>query len=281
MDDEVTIIDNQPRLDLIPHDYRGELIGQRAKDGYINATAMCKASGKLFGDYARSKVTASFLAELSGSMGIPIDQLVSTISTGPNDHRGTWVHPQVAIHLAQWASPRFAVMVSQWVVDWMSGGGNVEAGWKIFNDRLDLISDQVPLGYFCIFRETADLYASFIRGGINPGTRILLDISVGQAWSKHWKKEALADRFGPAAKYDHFYPDYYRQSLSNPQTPLCYPEDALGAFKRWLREVYVPLKLPLYLKGQVGQGKVGHVEATAAITALERRDRNRSLPRAA
>lgn len=281
MDDEMSVNDNQPRLDLIPHDYRGELIGQRAKDGYINATAMCKASGREFKHYRENRTTKDFLNELSAEVGIPTSELVQSISGGVPGHQGTWVHPQVAINLAQWASPRFAVMVSQWVIEWMSGAGNAEAGWKIFNDRLDLISDQVPLGYFCIFRETADLYASFIRGGINPGTRILLDISVGQAWAKHWRKEALADRFGLAAKYNHFYPDYYRQSLSNPQTPLCYPEDALGAFKRWLREVYVPLKLPLYLKGQVGQGKVGHVEATAAIAALERRDRNRSLPSAA
>ena len=28
--------------------YRGEIIAQRAKDGYINATAMCKAAGKAF-----------------------------------------------------------------------------------------------------------------------------------------------------------------------------------------------------------------------------------------
>src|SRR5690606_18434952 len=126
----------QPRLDLIPHDYRGEIIAQRAKDGYINATAMCKASGKLFADYSRSKTTQEFLAALGGPMGIPIDQLISSITAGPNEHRGTWVHPQVATHLAQWASPRFAVLVSKWVVEWMTGVGQAERSWRIFNDRL-------------------------------------------------------------------------------------------------------------------------------------------------
>jgi KilA-N domain len=266
----------QPRLDLIPHDYRGEVIAQRAKDGYINATAMCKAAGKHFADYHRSKATQDFLTELTRSMGIPIDQLVATITTGPNEHRGTWVHPQVATHLAQWASPRFAVLVSQWVVEWMTGVGQAERSWRIFNDRLDLVSDQVPLGYFCIFRETADIYASFIRGGINPGLKIILDISVGQHWSKFWKKEGLEAKYGPSARYQHRFPAYYSQSLSNPQTPLCYPEDALPSFRRWLREVYVPLKLPIYLKGQVAQSKIGTTEATAAIEALENRDRRRS-----
>ena len=37
----------QPRLDLIPHDYRGEVIGQRTHDGYINATAMCQAAEEI------------------------------------------------------------------------------------------------------------------------------------------------------------------------------------------------------------------------------------------
>lgn len=271
----------QPRLDLIPHDYRGEIISQRAKDGYINATAMCQAANKRLNDYTRAAATVAFIDELSRSAGIPADVLISTIVTGPNEHRGTWVHPQVATHLAQWASPRFAVLVSQWVVEWMTGAGQAERSWRIFNDRLDLISDQVPLGYFCIFRETADVYASFIRGGINPGLKIILDISVGQHWSKHWVKEGLEGTFGARARYEHRYPAYYSQSLSNPQTPLCYPEDALPAFRRWLREVYIPLKLPIYLKGQVVQGKIANVEATAAIAALEQRDRKRSLPGAA
>lgn len=268
----------QPRLDLIPHDYRGEIIGQRAKDGYINATAMCKASGKAFADYERLASTQAFLAELSRSMGIPMDLLVSKVVTGPNDMRGTWVHPQAATHLAQWASPRFAVMVSQWVIEWMTGAGQEERSWRIFTDRLDLVSDQVPAGFFCIFRETADLYAGMIRAGVNPGLRILLDISVGQHWSKFWVKEGLETRYGVRARYAHHFPPYWAQSLSNPQTPYCYPEEALGAFKRWLREVYVPLKMPLYLNNQARQGKISHQEASSAIAALEQRERIRALP---
>lgn len=271
----------QPRLDLIPHDYRGAVIGQRAQDGYINATAMCQAAGKKFNDYGRLGTTIAFIAELGGSTGIPADLLVSTNTNGANEHRGTWVHPQVAIHLAQWASPRFAVMVSQWVVEWMSGAGQEERAWRVFTDRLDLVSDQVPAGYFCIFRETADLYASMIRAGINPGLRILLDISVGQHWSKYWVKEGLEAKYGKRARYNHHFPPYWAQSLSNPQTPYCYPEEALGAFKRWLREAYVPVKMPVYLNNQARQGKLTQQEATKAIAALEGRERQRSLPAAA
>ena len=120
-----------------------------------------------------------------------------------------------------------------------------------------------------------------IRAGINPGLRILLDISVGQHWSKYWVKEQLEIRFGFRARYSHYFPPYWAQSLSNPQTPYCYPEDSLGAFKRWLRDVYIPLKMPLYLKDQARKGKISQVEATNAIAALERRERDRALPSAA
>lgn len=268
----------QPRLDLIPHDYRGEIIGQRAKDGYINATAMCKAAGKAFADYERTAGTKAFLTELQADMGIPMSELVQSARGGIPGLQGTWVHPQVAIHLAQWASARFAVLVSRWVLEWMTGAGAADRAWKVFTDRLDLVSDQVPAGFFCIFRETADLYASMIRGGINPGLRILLDISVGRHWSNHWKAQQLEVKYGARATYPHYYPAYWAQSLSNPQTPFCYPEEALGAFKRWLREVYVPFKMPEYLKGQVKLGKIGSGEATATIAALEQRERARALP---
>lgn len=52
---------------------------------FANATAMCKAGGKLFGDYRRLQATGAFLDALSGSMGIPIDQLVVIVSTGTNE----------------------------------------------------------------------------------------------------------------------------------------------------------------------------------------------------
>jgi hypothetical protein len=242
---------------------------------------MCKAAGREFKHYREDKATKDFLEALSAEVGIPTSDLVQSISGGTPTMQGTWVHPQVAINLAQWASARFAVMVSAWVLDWMTGAGQAVRSWKLFTDRLDLISDQVPLGYFCVFREIADLYASLIRGGINPGLRILLDISVGQVWARYWVTERLDDKYGPRARYIHFFPPYWAQSLSNPQTPFCYPEDALGAFKRWLREVYVPQCMPGYLHRLVQKGKIGQEEATAAIAALEQRDRMRSIRSAA
>lgn len=86
------------------------------EDGFINATAMCKAGGKKFNDWKRLESTKEFINEMNeiGSTGIPAD-LIITISKGPNDSRGSWIHPDLAVQLAQWISPKFALKVSRWV----------------------------------------------------------------------------------------------------------------------------------------------------------------------
>jgi hypothetical protein len=103
----------------VMHDVAGIRIGQRASDGYFDATAMCRAHGKQFNDYRRIQQTAEFLDALSSKTGIPVFDLVQSIQ-GP--HGGTWVHHRVAINLAQWCSPQFAVDVTEWVENWLTSG---------------------------------------------------------------------------------------------------------------------------------------------------------------
>ena len=112
---------SQLEMQLIEHIEANEIIYQRVEDGYINATTLCKACGKEIKHYNSNITTKEFLLELSRSVGIPTDQLIQVINNGPNELRGSWVHPQVAINLAQWASPRFAVLVSKWMSEWMKG----------------------------------------------------------------------------------------------------------------------------------------------------------------
>jgi hypothetical protein len=105
----------------ITHQINEVAIQQRFTDGYIDATALCKACGKRWIDYFEMSVTQDFLAVLSkGSSDEPLKLIISK----PGRYGGTWVHPKIAINLAQWLSPEFAVQVSQWVFDWMSKGGN-------------------------------------------------------------------------------------------------------------------------------------------------------------
>jgi hypothetical protein len=146
---------NTSQLDLfVPHAYHGQTIEQRGKDGYINATAMCQAAGKNWHDYFRLGSTQPFLQELAAETGIPASEIVESIRGGPPHRQGTWVHPQVAISLAQWLSPRFAVLVSKWVVDWMSGGGTPQAAKLPFHLRRYIDNQMnVPKGHFSVLNE--------------------------------------------------------------------------------------------------------------------------------
>lgn len=74
---------------FLPRAYYGHTIEQRAKDGYINATAMCQAAGREFKHYNANQSTKAFLAELSAEVGIPTAELVQSISGGDPWRQGT------------------------------------------------------------------------------------------------------------------------------------------------------------------------------------------------
>lgn len=65
--------------------------------------------------------TKAFLKVLSSSVGISASDLIKYKSCS-NSERATWVHPQVAINIAQWISPEFDVKVSGWVYEIMVTG---------------------------------------------------------------------------------------------------------------------------------------------------------------
>ena len=84
----------------------------RPEDGYIDVTNLCKAGSKQYYHWKELKRTKAFLQVLSSSLAITIDVLLK-YQTGSNSERKTWVHPQVAINIAQWISPEFDVQVSR------------------------------------------------------------------------------------------------------------------------------------------------------------------------
>lgn len=268
-------IPRQTSLDLIPHTYQGQIVRLRSRDGYVNATAMCQAANKNWADYNRLGSTKAFLQELSAEVGIPIPELIQSVSGGNPALQGTWVHPQVAIHLAQWLSATFAVRVTQWVYDWMTGLSPESTAWQVFQERISLVYDSVPAGYFCIFKETADLYATMINGGAHMGAKMILDISIGLHWGNRWRDNNFNHRFGERRTYPHEYPIRYPQSASNPQKAACYPDAALPEFRRWMREDYIPHHLPSYLRAQVQKGKILASAANDTILALEHHQRQR------
>lgn len=98
-----------------------EICHQRAEDGYLNATLLCKNTGKEISGWWRNQATQEFLEALASDLQIRTSELVQIKKGGEPHLQGTWIHPQIAINLGQWLSPKFAVAVSKWVNDWMSG----------------------------------------------------------------------------------------------------------------------------------------------------------------
>ena len=122
----------QNSLTLIPHELNATVINQRRQDGYIHATAMCQAAKKRWHDYIRLETTTKYLEALASDAGIPASGLINSLRGGSGD-QGTWVHPKVAIHLAQWLSPEFAVQVTNWVHAWMTGNAPIDP-MKVLDD---------------------------------------------------------------------------------------------------------------------------------------------------
>lgn len=119
----------QPAGGLEMREWNGTAI-QRRQDGYVNATAMCQASGKRWHDYVRYDRTQEYITALAAHLGVNADlrsplqgsagnpaDLIHTITTGPNDLRGTWIHPRLAVDLARWISPAFAVWMDGWFLE--------------------------------------------------------------------------------------------------------------------------------------------------------------------
>jgi len=115
-DPTITMPNHQYSLDLIVHEVDKSIIQQRTHDGYINATQLCKVAGKRWHQYFMPEATGSFIRALSSSLGVDRTELVQSEA---NDE--VWVHPQLALHLAQWLSVDFQVKVTEWVHRWMSG----------------------------------------------------------------------------------------------------------------------------------------------------------------
>jgi hypothetical protein len=154
------------------------------EDGFINATALCKAGKKEFKHWNSLESTKELIkvlkdtlkntdiqieywgknnivyqqnpqtgitTDLNRSVGIATDlnnpnnqlsitnyEVIHIIKTGPNDKRGSWIHPDLAVQLAQWISPSFALQVSKWVRELALTGSVVVGNEKTHQELIAL-----------------------------------------------------------------------------------------------------------------------------------------------
>jgi hypothetical protein len=145
---------------------------------------------------------------------------------------------------------------------------NVPQVWRQFHDRVSLVHNAVPAGYFGIFKEISEMIVTLGQAGLHIDDTFVPDISVGSCWAKHWAASFYDLHYGQRIKFDHNYPDYFPQAASNPQEAWCYPEAALGEFRRWFRENYIgDGKFESYLLNKVKDKALPASFAQLAIAA--------------
>jgi len=186
----------------------------RQSDGYINASQLCKAGNKYYKDWFRLEKTKEFLTELSNELKIDIltDKTekvgVGEISQPPNmnvslieinmgktdvDDQSTWVHPRVAIHIAQWISPKFAVNVTGWIHKLLSTGSvKLERPVKSFSTLTEIDIEAEKLENEVKMSEYTNelvIYCAYIGNGL---VKIgFTDSNLVKRDKKHMSSESL------------------------------------------------------------------------------------------
>jgi KilA-N domain len=134
------------KIKMVPRSVNGIVVEQRVTDGFINGTAICVAHSKDFTQWFRTKETLeifcalfSDITEISNPVNLQnldisklsaikyvemFPGLLVSKRGSPQTGGGTWLHPDLAIQLAQWCSPAFAIQVSRWVREWMMTAQN-------------------------------------------------------------------------------------------------------------------------------------------------------------
>lgn len=231
----------QYELNFIDREIESNVIEQRITDGYINATALCKASNKKLGDYIRLTSTSKFLEALSSDTGIPISDLVQSIKGGNPKFQGTWVHPQVAINLGQWASPTFAVQISKWVVEWMKGNVPNKSKLPYHLQRYLINRSEIPHDHFSVFNEIVfNLIAPLEDQGYELPDKLVPDISQGRMFA-NWVRQNKKLEPNDFPTYTHTYPD----GRKIPKVKL-YPNHLLADFREHFFNVWIKEKAKKY-----------------------------------
>lgn len=140
------------------------------EDGMVNATMLCKAGGKDFYDYQKTKQTQAFIEALKTEPNIVGSDIIFIKKGGDIRLQGTWCHRLIAIDCARWLNARFALQIIKWTDELLTKGYvKVEKPLLPILDRteLDLEAEELetrcnPLHYSNQFV----LYVSYIGQGL-------------------------------------------------------------------------------------------------------------------
>ncbi|MEQ2544026.1 KilA-N domain-containing protein [Alistipes intestinihominis] len=80
-------------------------------DDFFNATKICKIFKKEFKTYYVRTESKKLFQEIRDKFHVKNKEIIRQIGTN------VWVHPIIAINMAQWASPKIAVEIAQQKTD--------------------------------------------------------------------------------------------------------------------------------------------------------------------
>jgi hypothetical protein len=140
--------------------------------------------------------------------------------------------------------------IDTWIQDvtgWRQWQETIQPHTDVYIKRIEHMRDhQISDDLWMIFREAAELLLLLEKDWRVPINEYdILDGSIGRRWSQYREGETWA---GSAGTYNHQFRD---QRGLRPCT--AYKYDELPYFKQWLRRVYVPTLLPIYLEDKYGK----------------------------
>lgn len=237
--------------------------------GVIYERAADWAAGKRDGKLARLLVDAGFTGE---SLYVPITWQGSKAHAYPDSICTIFLEYYALDNSNPTATQNYRVLARQGLRSYIYRQLNYDparalpAKWRDFHDRLML--NRPPTGYFSVYREMTEFLVRAIQAGFVMDAHTVPDGSVGLTWAAHWNANGFAAKYGERLKFEHHYPDYYPQSRSNPQDAAAYPIVALGEFRLWLDNEYLPKKFPKYIRGKASQLGMDAAAVTQLLTAV-------------
>lgn len=81
------------------------------KDGFINATHLCKIGKKKFKNWYQLDNTQQLIHTIK-----QLKNIENVVEISKSRHNGSWIHPDLAINLIQWISPVFALQISSLII---------------------------------------------------------------------------------------------------------------------------------------------------------------------
>lgn len=265
---------------LVLRTHNGCPISHRRTDRFIDASGMCKAYGRRWRDYYRTAQAQAFLAALQKRQDQLGQNPASLVETREGHGGYVFVHPQVAIHLAQWLDAEFAVLVTEWMEELLTTGavrlpGGRPQSLAVYTRRAMEIwrsADTVPEGHWAVFAEAAplllDVETACHAAGLVMHEFDLLDGSIGKHWPKY--REGKPWEAGPRLRYLHRFP---AGDPRGERMAWAYPDPEMHHFRHWLRKAYVPSHLGDYLRR-----KYGGAELVRSLPAFVSRGLGVKLP---